>query len=46
MRQTWNGNNRPTPTRGEGTVKEIILHWRARPHEGLFFIFAGHDESN
>lgn len=36
MLVTWNGSNRPTPTRGEGTLGKIIPPCAAKRHEGLF----------
>ncbi len=37
--------NRPTPSRGGGTMKGITSHGPAQAHEGLFFI-VGHDDGN
>ncbi len=38
MLVTWNGFNRPTPTKGEGALRNIIPHGWSMHSEGLFFI--------
>jgi hypothetical protein len=46
MLVTWNDFNRPSPSRGDGTLGEKITPGVRLTHKGLFFIYFGYNEGN